>query len=197
MLREVVEARRRTLGATHTRTLIAIDGHAVALMQLGRLEEAEALLTSALEAWIERVGEDNYEAARCRGMLGECLLRAGRPEEALFHLGQCLEILSAVDGLGSFETLGHRTFIAEALLATGEHEAAEFEARRAIEDDLRMLDSRHQCFAVVVRSLLRQARLEEARREYDHWRQVEIPLANPANRALCEEVGVELERAER
>jgi hypothetical protein len=85
------------------------------LLDLGRLDEAEAQLRHAYRIWVRRFGAQHYEAAVCLHGLAVASLRRGDPRAALRTLDEALRIKTAVLGSGHPEVadLRHNRAVVE------------------------------------------------------------------------------------
>ena len=83
LMREVLEARERTLGAEHPDTLKTKHNLAATLQQRGDLAGAEALLQDVLQAWERTLGPEHPDTVCSKGFVATCLQDAGQYEEAV------------------------------------------------------------------------------------------------------------------
>jgi serine/threonine-protein kinase len=99
---------------------------------LGRYEEAEPLLRSALDAQRRELGEQSVDVAETRRALGELLMQKGQVEEAESHLRQALALRESLSG-PEHATVAHVLNALGMLHWTrGDSPAAEREFRRAL-----------------------------------------------------------------
>ena len=88
------------------------------LIEQNKLDDAEAVLTAALDIWGERLGPENIRMAETQRLLGRCLLRQGRASEAEELLAASYPILErqyGLPGLPVKETLADLIAVCEAL----------------------------------------------------------------------------------
>jgi tetratricopeptide (TPR) repeat protein len=148
LLRRVLEARKRTLGADHADTLTSAMNLGMALHDQGRLAEAEPLLRPALEARERTLGAHHADTLmsvcklgmllKAQGKLAEAepLLRRALEARLLRHEARLLRQRSPPEQLNSVsddETLTLMSNLAELLQDQGKLAEAELLHRRVIE----------------------------------------------------------------
>jgi serine/threonine-protein kinase len=96
---------------------------AMALAQLGRLEEAEALLREARRELALMLGPQAYQNSLIAARLGNTLMLAGRPAEAIPELAEAERLVVAHAGPGNLNALQYRLQRAHALADLPERRA--------------------------------------------------------------------------
>jgi tetratricopeptide (TPR) repeat protein len=160
---------RSGLGAEHPDTLASRSNVAVALRDLGRLEEAEAEHRAVLEIMTRLLGAEHPDTLTSRSNLAVALGGLGRLEEAEAEHRAVLEIRTRLLGAEHPDTLTSRSNLAAALGGLGRLEEAEAEHRAVLEIMTRLLGAEHPS-TLTSRSNLAAAlgglgRLEEAEAE--------------------------------
>jgi tetratricopeptide (TPR) repeat protein len=143
LLRRVLEARKRTLGADHADTLTSAMNLGMALHDQGRLAEAEPLLRPALEARERTLGAHNADTLMSVCKLGMLLKAQGKLAEAEPLLRRALEArllrqhspqqMRPLHSVSDDKTLTLMSNLAELLQDQGKLAEAELLHRRAIE----------------------------------------------------------------
>ena len=82
LIRQVLEARRRALGAEHPDTLQAMSGLALVLNGRGKLNEAEPLIRQVLEARRRALGAEHPDTLQAMSGLALVLNGRGKLNEA-------------------------------------------------------------------------------------------------------------------
>jgi len=107
-------------GEANVRTLIAINNHAAALLQVNRAGEAETILRDALDRRQRAgLGEDDNLAATWSN-LGEALLMTGRTTAAIVMHERALALKQRLHPGGHPEIASSMTNLGEALRQSGE-----------------------------------------------------------------------------
>jgi TolA-binding protein len=96
-LRETLDLFEKHLPPDHQYRASAEHYLGETLLAIGKLKEAETVLTSAMNRWT-RTGASAWRSARSASALGEVLYREGRIEEAESYLSQSYRELSADPG---------------------------------------------------------------------------------------------------
>ena len=82
LFRQALDKQRRLLGENHPRVASTRTGLGSVLIQLDRLQDAQADLEHALEIHQRTLSPDHWQVAEVRSLLGFCLYRLGQPGEA-------------------------------------------------------------------------------------------------------------------
>ena len=120
----VLEARERTLGPEHPKTLMTRFGLATVLQRMGRHAEALAQLATTLAGEIALHGEDHPSLAMTHWNMARCLRNLHRPAEAAEHRRRCWEIECKDDGAAAAGTLQTAHALAQDLIAAEQSERA-------------------------------------------------------------------------
>jgi tetratricopeptide (TPR) repeat protein len=91
MLREVLETRRRVLGAEHPDTMVSTSQLAGTLLQEGRSADAEKMLREILAIQRRTLDPDNPDMAISMYNLACVLARGGRRAEAISLLREAID----------------------------------------------------------------------------------------------------------
>ncbi len=78
--REVYEVSKRTLGADHPDTLLALYNWCISLDKLGRTAEAEPLWRHCVEGNARKYGNEHSETVDAKQGLARCLKSQGKPQ---------------------------------------------------------------------------------------------------------------------
>jgi eukaryotic-like serine/threonine-protein kinase len=131
LLRDLVEARTRVIGARHPLTLRSAANLASALARsvqdappgatrTARLDEAVGLLRTVLAAREDLLGSAHPDTLLSRASLGSVLLRAGQPAQARPLVEAVLATRLARQGADHREVADVRDLLGEVLLALGD-----------------------------------------------------------------------------
>jgi serine/threonine protein kinase/Flp pilus assembly protein TadD len=104
-LADLLERRRRVLGAEHPQTLETMMTQAKLLRRTGRYEEAERLLRSILDIRRRTLGDEHPDTVATVASLGIVLRKMGRFEEAEGQLLQALDFYTRTRGEAHTDTL--------------------------------------------------------------------------------------------
>ncbi|MBN8732715.1 MAG: tetratricopeptide repeat protein [Acidobacteria bacterium] len=115
-----VDALTAAFGEAHPRTLVALNNHASALLELNRAAEAETVLRDALDRRQRAaLGEDDCLAATWNN-LGEALLATGRVAAAISLHARALALRQRLLPAAHPEVVASLTHLGEALRQNGE-----------------------------------------------------------------------------
>ncbi|MCP3961103.1 MAG: serine/threonine protein kinase, partial [bacterium] len=128
----LAEIRLKTLGNEHPWTGAAMHALGAGLRRLGRLEEAEGPLRSALATCTRGFGEASRAVAIVRSDLGLLMLDFGRFGEAHEEFRQALEIRRSIYGTEHVQVAKALGLLGEAEMYLGRHAEAEETLREAL-----------------------------------------------------------------
>jgi Flp pilus assembly protein TadD len=140
---QAIQALRNASGDEHPDTLSARHNLALALGDLGRLEEAEAEHRAVLEARVRVLGAEHPDTLSSRNNLAIVLRRSGRREEAEAEHRAVLEARQRVLGAEHPDTLSSRNNLAIVLVDLGRLREAETEHRAVLEARQQVLGAEH------------------------------------------------------
>lgn len=164
--RRAYELLSRHAGADDPRTLAAGNDLAVALHDLGRLEESRSLYGRVLGAYERTLGTRHRETIATRANLGALLSDLALYDEAAAVYEVAVRDARAGFGEDSEITLNNENNLVSVLVNLGRYDEAERLARSALERARRALGADHPYTAHLLNALgltlNRQERLEEA-----------------------------------
>lgn len=127
----------RVLGPRAPSTLITAGNIAEALLLLGRIDEADELVTMTIDALERRLGADAASLAVPLKVRGQVMFARGRAETALEPFEQALSLLGDAE---TIERAHVRLLLQKALVATNPSDPRVASLGRDAEEDLASLD---------------------------------------------------------
>ena len=121
------------LGPEHKETLIAMHNRAMALKELGKLDESEALMLAVYERRVNEFGPDHPQTLAAIDSLAGIIQKQGRDREASEMLRDVLDRRERVLGAGHISTLVSMGNLGAALIRLGDLEQAETLTRTAMD----------------------------------------------------------------
>ncbi len=165
---KLVELRRLHLGDDHPHTQMAMQRYAQAIMQRGRLDEAESQLQRAVANLSETAGEDSPLVVFARTGLTWIYMQQGRLPEAEELARELLAAASARHGPDHDRTIGARNNLAVVLQQTGAFEQAAVLQQEVLDARRAQLGHESKTAAIAALNLAlavgRLGRYEEAER---------------------------------
>ena len=130
--RQVLEIRRKTLGANHPDTAFAMEDLALTLLEEGRYAEAEPLLRRALTINETALGPESAGVARGENSLARLLRTEGRYAEAEPHFRRALAIREQALGPDDADTASSLNSLGLLLWSQGRLPESEQLMRRSL-----------------------------------------------------------------
>jgi hypothetical protein len=113
---------------------------------MGRMAEAEAMMTAAVEAVAAEYGQGSPEWASAQSDFGELLFTAGAAERAIDYFRRAAEVPGRDDETRR-DQLTYRTNVSLALRRLGRLDEAEVELRRGVEERIAFYGREHPGYA--------------------------------------------------
>jgi tetratricopeptide (TPR) repeat protein len=121
----LVTLAREAHGSTSTMTAIALHNHGRILIDLGRLDEAEATVREAFETQSRVSGAASVDAQCAAAVLADVLRERGEVQRAIELARSSMELLCAAIGPARAPSISSRRILAECLAAGGRIAEAE------------------------------------------------------------------------
>jgi serine/threonine protein kinase/tetratricopeptide (TPR) repeat protein len=171
LYRQARSAMRKELGAGHPHEARLLSDHALALQEIGHMDEAHEILQAALGIWMAAYDENHLEVGRIQLALANVAQQRGNLEPALAHVRESLRIYEHALGAG-------HAMLAEPYVVLGviefrreRHDASLAAYQAALEIQIRNLGSDAPMVGVTRLNLaetwVRLGRHEDALAEFD------------------------------
>ena len=123
----------KNLGANHKETLIVMHNRGIALKDIGRLGESEAVMKDVAARRMKTMGPDHPQTLVARDVLASVIQKQGRDQEAVDIFRDVASRRERVLGADHFSTLLSQGNLGAALIRLGELDEAETLTKRALD----------------------------------------------------------------
>jgi eukaryotic-like serine/threonine-protein kinase len=141
------------LGSNHKETLVTMHNRGVALKDIGRLAESEAVMGEVVDRRSDTFGLDHPHTLIARDVLASVIQKQGRDQEAIEIFRDVSERRLRVLGEDHFSTLLSMGNLGAALIQVGELDEAEVLTKRSLEGHRKRFGSEHTKTLVLMGNL--------------------------------------------
>tara|TARA_R110000868_G_scaffold241497_3_gene496534 strand:- start:203088 stop:205661 length:2574 start_codon:yes stop_codon:yes gene_type:complete len=160
----------RELGPNSKETLISMHNRGVALKDIGRLAESEALMREVADRRLAAFGPDHPQTLIAMDVLASVIQKQGRGDEAIAMFREVVERRLRVLGEEHFSTLLSLGNLGAALTQLGQIDEAEGLTKLALDGHRKRFGSEHSKTLILMGNLAYlyedQGKIEEAARMY-------------------------------